>query len=345
MTMPNQPGWYDDPQDPNAQRYWDGQDWTPHRQRKQASYLARPPATPVPPHPPSPRPPPPPSDAPTQIAQLPPTLPPAPEQQARPPAPPIGAAPTQIAQLPPSLPPAPAQQAWPPPSSPNSPAPEPQSWSPPPAPMPPAQGQASWPPPPSPQPGPYGGQPTSDGLATAIGAFKQPSPAAWVLIGSMVLATISLFLPWENVTQTVSVLGTPVYSGRAQGGISTGGKFALLVPIIAATALAWPIFARRAVPVGWLIGLSAAVGLMLLSVPLWFLVFRDDDPANGITSSYGIGLYLFAVAVVAMTVGVVLVWIQRPKTAGSPHPPGTPYPPPASPYPPPTNPYPPTSPY
>ncbi|WP_083746416.1 DUF2510 domain-containing protein [Mycobacterium terramassiliense] len=34
MTSPNQPAWYDDPQDPNAQRYWDGQGWTPHRQRK-----------------------------------------------------------------------------------------------------------------------------------------------------------------------------------------------------------------------------------------------------------------------------------------------------------------------
>lgn len=30
----NQPGWYDDPQDANAQRYWDGQQWTPRRQRK-----------------------------------------------------------------------------------------------------------------------------------------------------------------------------------------------------------------------------------------------------------------------------------------------------------------------
>jgi hypothetical protein len=29
-----QPGWYDDPQDANAQRYWDGQQWTPRRQRK-----------------------------------------------------------------------------------------------------------------------------------------------------------------------------------------------------------------------------------------------------------------------------------------------------------------------
>lgn len=43
MTTPNQPGWYDDPQDSNAQRYWDGQDWTPHRQRKPNVRAARPP--------------------------------------------------------------------------------------------------------------------------------------------------------------------------------------------------------------------------------------------------------------------------------------------------------------
>jgi serine/threonine protein kinase len=34
MTTPRQPGWYDDPHDSNAQRYWDGQDWAPNRQRK-----------------------------------------------------------------------------------------------------------------------------------------------------------------------------------------------------------------------------------------------------------------------------------------------------------------------
>ncbi|MGH3967827.1 MAG: DUF2510 domain-containing protein, partial [Mycobacterium sp.] len=37
MTTTRQPGWYDDPNDATAQRYWDGQNWTPHRQRKPAS--------------------------------------------------------------------------------------------------------------------------------------------------------------------------------------------------------------------------------------------------------------------------------------------------------------------
>jgi uncharacterized membrane protein len=42
MTTP-QPGWYDDPEDPNAERYWDGQDWTPQRRRKSASGHTPPP--------------------------------------------------------------------------------------------------------------------------------------------------------------------------------------------------------------------------------------------------------------------------------------------------------------
>jgi uncharacterized membrane protein len=54
MTTPLQPGWYDDPHDPNAQRYWDGHDWTPHRQRKPATRSVPAPAVPPPPPQPSP---------------------------------------------------------------------------------------------------------------------------------------------------------------------------------------------------------------------------------------------------------------------------------------------------
>jgi hypothetical protein len=48
MTTPPA-GWRDDPEDPNAQRYWDGQQWTPQRQRKPIAASPQPPVTPTPP--------------------------------------------------------------------------------------------------------------------------------------------------------------------------------------------------------------------------------------------------------------------------------------------------------
>jgi Protein of unknown function (DUF2510) len=88
MTTPNPPGWYDDPNNSNAQRYWDGQGWTPHRRRNptaqpapaptQAQTAVRP-AAPPPPAPPNLPPPPPRAEA----------LPPPPAQE-QPPAAPRG---------------------------------------------------------------------------------------------------------------------------------------------------------------------------------------------------------------------------------------------------------------
>jgi hypothetical protein len=50
MSTP-QPGWYDDPEDSKSQRYWDGQDWTPHRHQKPISQATPPPGLPAPPPP------------------------------------------------------------------------------------------------------------------------------------------------------------------------------------------------------------------------------------------------------------------------------------------------------
>ncbi|MBV9514836.1 MAG: hypothetical protein JO280_12470 [Mycobacteriaceae bacterium] len=110
------------------------------------------------------------------------------------------------------------------------------------------------------------------------------------------------------------MMGTTVYAETGQAGTSTGGKFILLVPIIAAAWLAWPVFAGTTMPQKRLVALSAVVGLMVLSVPLWFAVFRDNDPENGVTSSYGFGLWLFTIAVIIIAVGVVRVWMLRSKT-------------------------------
>jgi hypothetical protein len=91
-TSDNQPGWYDDPNDLSAQRYWDGQGWTPHRQRKPVSPPIRasapPPAAPPLPQPPAAPPlPPPPGGAPAPPFGVPQSPPPGqPPQWSPPPA-------------------------------------------------------------------------------------------------------------------------------------------------------------------------------------------------------------------------------------------------------------------
>jgi uncharacterized protein DUF2510 len=69
MTTPN-PGWYDDPEDSNALRYWDGQGWTPQRQPKTTSASAGQSTTQTPQHPPAPPAPPPPTGGTTPKSQL-----------------------------------------------------------------------------------------------------------------------------------------------------------------------------------------------------------------------------------------------------------------------------------
>lgn len=262
MTTPNQPGWYDDPQDSNAQRYWDGQDWTPHRQRKSTLPSAGHSAPGPPPNlpPPPPNLPPPPSNLPPPSPGLPP-----------PPANYAGAG--QGAGVP-TQPPPPAWAA------------------------PPPDTQAGY------------GQTPSVNFATVQGAVKQLGATAWLLVGGLVAATISIFLTWETVTESVNVFGTTIgSSGRA--GVSSGGRFALLVPIVAVAWLAWPLFAGITMSARRLMGLSAVVGLMVLSIPLWFAVFRDSDASQGIKSSYGFGLWLFSGAVMVIAAGVVRLWMLR----------------------------------
>jgi hypothetical protein len=73
MTSLNEAGWYDDPNDQTALRYWDGANWTPHRQRRptqQAAPSRQPPPPPMATSPPPPPPmnsPPPPGDSTTAI--------------------------------------------------------------------------------------------------------------------------------------------------------------------------------------------------------------------------------------------------------------------------------------
>jgi hypothetical protein len=101
MTTPQQPGWYEDPNDANAERYWDGQDWTPHRRRKPVAQRVQAPVKPASPPPSAP----PSADVAsptaTQAAQVPPPPPPTQAAQVPPPPPPANVPPPSPVQAPP----------------------------------------------------------------------------------------------------------------------------------------------------------------------------------------------------------------------------------------------------
>ena len=321
MTTPNQPGWYDDPRDANAQRYWDGQDWTPHRQRKPNVRAVRPPVTPAPPQPP-----PPPSsraDAPTLAAPIPVPPPPpsradAPTMSAPIPVPPPHSPPPSDYSPPPPHSPPPADYFAPPPHSPPPAdyfAAGPQQWSDVPTPPPPP----AWPPP-SPQTQGAGAQTASEGLAAVKGFAVKLSITAWLLFGGFVIAAIGVFFKWV----TVSAVGLQADGSPFQG----FWIFVVLLVIAGAAWLAWPTVSGSQLSVNRLIGLTVAVGLIVVGAFVGFAAYvtglsdrdkefaqsGDEDMKALVNVSIGPGLILYTAATVAIVVGIIRLWRHRSRT-------------------------------
>ncbi len=258
MTTSDQPGWYDDPEDSNAQRYWDGQEWTPHRQRKSITQ-----------HAPSPPPPTPPTAGPSQPP--PPSYPP------------------------PAMPPPPPpdyQAGYPPPAMPPPPSAEYQSGYPPPAmpPPPSAEYQSGYPPPPAAS-GPSYGSRSGFGSPTQIAVPKSVDP--WLIAGGAVVAVISTFLTWFTVKG--DALGMTVVSENFS---PPGALIFVVVLLIAiAGALAWPLFAGTILSLWRLAGLSVVVVLLLgLVVANWVngasATGNDGDSSVSLTPAFGVLLYV-----------------------------------------------------
>jgi len=300
MTTPNQPGWYDDPQDPNAQRYWDGRAWTPHRQRKANAQAARPPVTPQQQSPPAP------SAAPTQVTPLP-TPPPRRDL-------PPSAAQTRAAPLPPP------PRAYAPPPPPNRPRqadnrPPPPGYSPPqarPGPNPPAQpASQQWQPPEPQNPG-GAAQTASDGVAAVKGVASTISVPAWIVLGGLLVTVISIFLPFATVS--LRLFGRTLTSH----GVAADGTAKLVVIVLAAVAafLALPVLSGSHIPAGRLIGLSVVVGLLGALTFVWFhtVSTKNSEGEGFVDVAPAFGLWVYAAAVIVTAVGVVVLWMDRSKT-------------------------------
>lgn len=289
MTTPNQPGWYNDPQDPNAQRYWDGRTWTPQRQRRPDVRAPRPPLN-------RPQQPPPPSAAQTQVTPL----------QPPPPRPPgsnlPSAAQTRAAPLPP-LPPRPPAPTGPPRS------PQPANRPPPPGYSPPGPQRGT---PPGPQ-NPGARAPEGpESLAAGKAAAARMSVPAWIVFGGLLVTVISIFLPFATVS--LKLFGRTLSShGAAADGTA---KFVVILLAVVAAFLALPALWGSRMPASRLIGLSVAVGLLgaLTFVAFHTVSTKNNEGEGFVTVTPAFGLMVYAAAVIVTAVGVVLLWMDRSKT-------------------------------
>jgi hypothetical protein len=144
----------------------------------------------------------------------------------------------------------------------------------------------------------------SDGLETVKDFAAKLSITAWFLLAGLALAVFATFFPF--VTLSIGGLFATTYGwGSAQ--------FGVMALVAGAVALAWPTFVGSPMIVGRLIGLSVVVVLLVALTVTWFSnVSNSNREAEGIVNvSPGSGLVLYGLAVVALAIAVIRLWIDQ----------------------------------
>lgn len=137
-------------------------------------------------------------------------------------------------------------------------------------------------------------------------SVEKPTVTAGLLYGGLVLALISIFLPFA--TQTISVMGMSL--GEQDVELNGVAKFIFILLIAATAWLAWPLLAKTSFSANRIIGLSVAVGALALYVVYGFIrlgSLNSDDTS----ASPGLGLLLLVVAVGFIVFGLARVWLAR----------------------------------
>jgi hypothetical protein len=150
---------------------------------------------------------------------------------------------------------------------------------------------------------------------------------AGLLYGGLVIAAIALFLPWVTVSVS-GPFGGDLYKADASP-FKGGWIFVILLVIAGAAWLAWPTVTGSTMPIKRLAGLTAVVGLQILCLLAGFVDYANgadelDKTMGGTRAqliginpdvSIGFGFVLYAVAVVAIAVGLVQIWMHRSKAS------------------------------
>jgi hypothetical protein len=137
-------------------------------------------------------------------------------------------------------------------------------------------------------------------------SLNKPTVNAGLLYGGLIVALISIFLPFA--TQTISVMGISL--GEQDVQLNGVAKFIFILLIAATAWLAWPVLAKTVFPVNRIIGLSVAVGALALYVVYGFIRVGTLNSDNT-SASAGLGLLLLLAAVGVIVVGMARVWLTH----------------------------------
>ncbi|BBZ66889.1 hypothetical protein MINS_23180 [Mycolicibacterium insubricum] len=159
----------------------------------------------------------------------------------------------------------------------------------------------------------------------SMGVSKAMLPAG-LIYGGLVFALLSLFMRWTTVSADIPLIGSMNIDASP---FKTVWMVLPLLLIAAGSWLAWPLLARRPVPMKRLAGLvGVAAGLVVCWLIGLINYFNgassaasglgddsDADINSMIEVSINFGFILFTLAVAALIAGVVGLWRDRRVTA------------------------------
>ena len=154
-------------------------------------------------------------------------------------------------------------------------------------------------------------------LQGQLSSFRMRMTAtAWFLFAGSAVVAISSFFAWETGTLSDG-LGD---SYTESVGLSGAGRFVVIAMGVAIVALGWPVLSSMALSFKRRIGLTVVVGLLTLLAIILTAHASSAGSTSGLSKpGPGFGTLLCWMALVAVWVGVIRVWIKRrqPATAGS----------------------------
>jgi hypothetical protein len=156
---------------------------------------------------------------------------------------------------------------------------------------------------------------TSGASITAGGGRPTPGITFWIFIVGSVGVALSALLPWVSVSGFgVSISSEP----------RSGGPVLLILLAVGVGAIAWPTLASPTLSKARKIGLLPIVGFLALAVVTnWSDLADLKDKYDGVrgfgvTVDAGVGFYLYTIAVIALVVAVVRVWLAGSRAEPSP---------------------------